>query len=336
MAVPGSPEAAALGLALADRLRQCLQIMEDRIGEIDQANPVLPAEFRERERLTRVFAVMLIGRWLVCGVRASEDEAGWISEQGRVAAAATLPIAAVAKHYLSWRDTTMEFVRGLAAELGTPGPVLAAALDVIRASADASIMRLVRDYDQEIHRLRELLDAEQQTLRHRALHDPLTGIPNRALFYDRLDQALASFRRDHIPFSVMLLDLDRFKEINDTLGHQVGDLVLRHLTVQLRPLLREADTRARWGGDEFGLVLPSAGLQQALEIAKRLQTALNTPLVAQRFRLTPEGSIGIATCPQHGTDGDTLLRHADVALYIAKRSAHGVATYNPRDSLRAS
>jgi diguanylate cyclase (GGDEF)-like protein len=326
--VPGSPEAAALGLALGQRLPECLKVMEQRIGEIDGANPVLPEAFRERERLTRQFATMLIGRWLVSGERVLEDEARWISEQGRVAAAAGLPMVAVAKHYLNWRDLASEFLGKLAADLKTPSPVVAVALAGISASADASIMRLVRDYDEEVRRLRQLLEAEQRSLRHRALHDPLTGIPNRELFYDRLEQALAAYRREHLPFSVMLLDLDRFKEVNDTLGHQIGDLVLRHLTEQLRPILREVDTLARWGGDEFGLVLPSADLRQGLAIAGRLQKALGTPLIAQGFRLTPEACIGIATCPEHGADGETLMRHADVALYIAKRSARGIATYD--------
>src|SRR4029077_18501293 len=143
MPFAGSAEAVVLGLALADRLPACLALMEERIQRIDQANPGLPEEFRQREQLTRQFAVMLIGRWLVSGQRGAEEEAAWISEQGRVAAAAGLPIFAVAKHYLNWRDTTLEFVRSLALELRTADSVLAWTLDVIRASADASIMRLV-------------------------------------------------------------------------------------------------------------------------------------------------------------------------------------------------
>ena len=327
-AVPGSPPAAALGLALAERLPHFMQRMDERIKLVDGANPVLPGAFRVRERDTRQFATMLIGRWLTSGETVSDEEARWISEQGRVAASAGLPITAVAKHYLIWRDMTMEALAELSAELETPDAIVRAAQDAVRVSADASIMRLIRDYDDEIRRLRELLDAERSELRHQALHDQLTGIPNRSLFYDRLAQALATFRREKVPFSVMLLDLDRFKEINDTLGHQVGDLVLRHLTAQLRPILREADTLARWGGDEFGLVLPSADLKRALAIAGRLRQALRTPLIAQGFRLTPEGSIGIATCPDHGIDGDTLVRHADIALYIAKRAQGGIATYD--------
>jgi diguanylate cyclase (GGDEF)-like protein len=317
-----------LGLALGERLAECQQLIEERIEPADRANPVLPEAYRARERLTRQLATMPIGRWLVSAVAASEDEARWISEQGRVAAAAGLPIAAVAKHYFNWRDMTIEFLERLAGELETPSEVLQAVLAVVRASSDASILRLVRDYDEEVHRLRQLLDAEQVSLRHQALHDPLTGIPNRALFYDRLDQALASYRREQVPFSVMLLDLDRFKEINDTLGHQIGDVVLCHVTTQLRPMLREADTLARWGGDEFGIVLPSADLQQALTIAGRLRRALGTPLIASGFRLVPDGSIGIASCPNHGIDGESLLRHADIALYIAKRAANGIATYD--------
>lgn len=303
--------------------------MEERIEAVDRQHPDLPDDFRQREYLTRQFATLLIGRWLVSGISYSEDEANWISEQGRVAAGAGLPIFAVAKHYFMWRDSTSEFLGELATELETPQAVLDAALHVVRSSADASILRLVRNYDEEVHRLRQLLHAEQSSLRHQALHDSLTGLPNRALFYDRLDQALASYRREQVGFSVMLLDLNRFKEINDTLGHQTGDLVLRHLSSQLRPLLREVDTLARWGGDEFGVVLPTADLHQALRIAARLRQALATPLIAQGFRLRPEGGIGIATCPDHGTDSETLLRHADIALYIAKRAVGGIATFDP-------
>jgi diguanylate cyclase (GGDEF)-like protein len=304
-----------------------LGLMEQRIQEADERNPILPEEFRVRERLTRQYATLLIGRWLVCGVSASEEEAGWISEQGRVAAGAGLPIAAVAKHYFMWRDNTSDFLHTLGTELATPGDVVNAAVEVVRSSADASILRLVRDYDHEMHRLRQLLHAEQSSLRHQALHDPLTTLPNRSLFYDRLEQALATYRREQVGFSVMLLDLNRFKEINDTLGHQTGDLVLRHLSSQLRPLLREVDTLARWGGDEFGIVLPTADLRQALGVAARLQRALATPVIAQGLRVRPEGSIGIATCPEHGIDGETLLRHADIALYMAKRVPGGIASY---------
>ncbi|HEY9287595.1 MAG TPA: GGDEF domain-containing protein [Candidatus Dormibacteraeota bacterium] len=324
----GSPPAVALGLTLAERMPSFLAQMEARIQEMDERNPVLPEEFRLRERLTRQYATLLIGRWLVSGASASEEEAGWISEQGRVAAGAGLPIAAVAKHYFMWRDNTNAFLQELATELETPEPVIEAALQGVRSSADASILRLVRDYDHEMHRLRELLHAEQSSLRHQALHDALTGLPNRSLFYDRLDQALAGYRREQVGFSVMLLDLNRFKEINDTLGHQTGDLVLRHLSSQLRPLLREVDTLARWGGDEFGIILPTADLRQALRVAARLQQALATPLIAQGFRLRPESSIGIATCPEHGIEGEALLQHADVALYIAKRAHGGIATYD--------
>jgi diguanylate cyclase (GGDEF)-like protein len=328
--IQSQPEAVALGLALGERLDGFLKAMEDRIDRADRASGLLPEDFRQRERLTRQFATLLIGRWLVSGEGASEEEAGWISEQGRVAAATGLPMGAVAKHYFNWRDATLAFLKQLAGELKTPEAALNLAVEGVRASADASIMRLLRDYDQEMRRLRGLLDAEQSALRHRALHDPLTGLPNRVLFKDRLDQALAAYRRDNVPFSVMLLDLDRFKEVNDTLGHQTGDLVLRHASEQLRAVLREVDTLARWGGDEFGLVLPTADVQQALGIAGRMHKAMSTPLIGHGFRLRPEGSIGIATCPEHGTDAETLLQHADIALYIAKRSTGRIATYESR------
>lgn len=323
--IPGSPQAAALGLALAARFGHWQTVMEERVAAADGPRRVLPPDFHERELLTRQYATMLIGRWLVSGTSASEDESRWISEQGRVAAGSGLPIMAVGKHYLHWRDVTTEFLEQLGSQLGTSETVLAAARRVVRASADASLLRLLRDYDDEVRRLRRLLDEERSSLRHQALHDQMTGIPNRALFYDRLGQALATFRRDEAPFAIMLLDLDRFKEINDTLGHQAGDRVLQHVAGQLRPVLRQVDTLARLGGDEFGAILPGAGLPEARAIRERLEEALGNPLRVGDATLLVKASMGIACCPHDGRDEETLLRQADVELYARKRGDRGMA-----------
>jgi diguanylate cyclase (GGDEF)-like protein len=326
-------EAARLGLELAGRIGAWQELMEQRIQALDGSQPVLPPEFRDREVQTRLVATMLIGRWLTSGVAASEEEAGWISEQGKLAAAAGFPVAAITKHFFCWRDTTIEFMEELAAELNTPPAFRRLARDVIRASADASLIRLVRDFDGELRRLREALELERSSLRRLALYDQLTGIPNRALFYDRLAQVLGSFRREQLPFSVMMLDLDRFKEINDTLGHHIGDFVLRHVAEQIRPVLRQIDTFARWGGDEFGFILSGASSQDAAFVGQRLQAALAVPFSSEGITLPVRASLGIASCPAHGADGDTLLRHADVALYAAKRAPDHIAVYDPTSEM---
>ena len=174
-----------------------------------------------------------------------------------------------------------------------------------------------------------------------ALHDSLTGLPNRTLFRDRVSQGLLAARRGGLAPAVMLMDLDRFKEINDTLGHQAGDRVLEEVARRLTAALRETDTIARLGGDEFAILLPGVRSQQAaVRVARVVQSALDEPVGVQDMALSVEASIGIALSPDHGEDVDALLRCADVAMYRAKGSGTGYAVYTPegeegaRDRLR--
>jgi len=171
--------------------------------------------------------------------------------------------------------------------------------------------------------------AMEQTLIHQTLHDALTGLPNRALFKDRVDQAVRSARRQGRSFALLLLDLDRFKDLNDTCGHHYGDLLLQQLGDRLNGLLRPSDTVARLGGDEFAVVLPGADERGAVFVAAKIRQALATPfqLDDQTFRI--DASIGIALYPHQGQDITTLLRHADVAMYLAKRGSTGHQVYSP-------
>ncbi|HEX2111401.1 MAG TPA: EAL domain-containing protein [Gaiellaceae bacterium] len=163
-----------------------------------------------------------------------------------------------------------------------------------------------------------------------ALHDALTGLPNRTLFRDRLLQALAAARRDGSQAAVMLLDLDRFKEVNDTLGHGSGDLLLTELARRLREVVRESDTIARLGGDEFAVMLPRVQAHtDPVDAAVRIVRALDRPFVLQEVPIAVEASIGIAIFPQHGSDVDTLLQRADVAMYAAKGGHGAYAVYDP-------
>jgi diguanylate cyclase (GGDEF)-like protein len=162
-----------------------------------------------------------------------------------------------------------------------------------------------------------------------ALHDALTGLPNRTLFRDRLRQALAAARRDGCEAAVMLLDLDRFKEVNDTLGHESGDLLLAELARRLREVVRQSDTIARLGGDEFAVLLPRVwAYTDPVDAAARMTRALDEPFVLQDVPIAVEASIGIAVFPEHGTDVDTLLQRADVAMYAAKGRHSGYAVYD--------
>jgi diguanylate cyclase (GGDEF)-like protein len=166
-------------------------------------------------------------------------------------------------------------------------------------------------------------------LRHQALHDGLTGLPNRSLLYSRLRRAIGSARGDRLA-ALMLIDLDRFKEVNDTLGHDHGDELLVEVAARLRGALRRGDTLARLGGDEFAVLLPELPERAAVaELAGRLQDALGRPFALRGVAVELEASIGVALCPEHGDDVHTLVQRADVAMYDAKRTQAGIATYSP-------
>jgi len=168
---------------------------------------------------------------------------------------------------------------------------------------------------------------QMEEIEHRALYDQLTGLPNRTLFRDRLQQLILVARRERSAAAVMLVDVNRFKEINDALGHDVGDVLLQSLGERLRGEMRASETLARLGGDEFG-VLCMATPEEAEHVAERLHTALHAAFVVEGIPLEVGVSIGIAAHPAHGEDADTLLRHADVAMYLAKEIHLDTAVYN--------
>jgi diguanylate cyclase (GGDEF)-like protein len=165
---------------------------------------------------------------------------------------------------------------------------------------------------------------------HQALHDALTGLPNRVLLFDRAEQAVRAAHRHGEAVGLLLLDLDRFKEVNDTLGHHNGDLLLKQVAARLSDAVREVDTAARLGGDEFAVVLPRVGsAHEATRVAERLLDALRQPVDLEGLVLDVSASIGVAVCPDHGHDAGQLLQYADIAMYAAKRSNLGVAVYDP-------
>ncbi len=156
---------------------------------------------------------------------------------------------------------------------------------------------------------------------HLANHDPLTNLPNRALFQDRLEQALHYARRQHSKVGLMLLDLDFFKEVNDTLGHDAGDALLRSVAQRMSATVRDTDTVARLGGDEFAIILTNlVSVDELLPVLNRLQSQLNEPVEFKGETLTCRASIGIAVFPDHDEEAEQLLKDADLALYSAKAS----------------
>ena len=160
--------------------------------------------------------------------------------------------------------------------------------------------------------------------RREALRDALTGLPNRALFTDRVERALAVARRDGSRPVVMLVDLDHFKEVNDSLGHHHGDELLRQVGPRIARALRTSDTVARLGGDEFAVLLTGeTGVEAGAEVAAKVLVALAEPFAVLGVELEIGASLGVAAFPEHGEDVETLLRRADVAMYTAKGAGGG-------------
>lgn len=221
----------------------------------------------------------------------------------RLGLTATLTTAAAIIHGVAPRDIAIQipFVYGL-----------------------ASLVVLLAD---SLRRSRGTTEAALRQAEHLALYDTLTGLPNRVLFRDRVEHALDLARRDGASVALLLMDLDRFKEVNDTFGHHSGDLLLGEVGPHLQDELRPGDTLGRLGGDEFALLLPGAGGAAATAVAARVLRALERPFVIEGQPLTIGASIGIACSPEHANDAETLLRRADVAMYVAKRGRGSWAMY---------
>ena len=173
-------------------------------------------------------------------------------------------------------------------------------------------------------------DLRHQSARnaYQARHDGLTGLPNRAAFYEAVDAVAGAVGDARPPAAVMVIDLDRFKEVNDTLGHHTGDLLLCQAAERLREALRDPDLLARLGGDEFAVLLPSlADPESAEEIADRIRAALEAPFELQEIVVHVGASVGIALAPDHGRTADELLQRADIAMYQAKESTRSHEVY---------
>jgi len=201
------------------------------------------------------------------------------------------------------------------------------AATAISTLALSSAWRKWRELRYEVAKLKRTEEAIKQL----AYHDSLTGLPNRRLFNDRLDVAIAYAQRNRHKLAMLLLDLDQFKDVNDTLGHSVGDKLLKAVSERLINILRKSDTVARMGGDEFMLMLPEMALgEDAAKVAAKILNAFQDPFVFEGYELRITTSIGIAIYPHDGEDSDTLVKNADIAMYCAKEQGrHKYQYYTP-------
>ncbi len=204
------------------------------------------------------------------------------------------------------------------------------ALDAERTRKGEEILRLNQELERRVDERTQQLSQLNQQLEHQAMHDALTQLPNRALFNDRLHTTLLAARREKTRFAVICVDLDLFKEINDTMGHHAGDMVLQHVAHACSRTLRDSDTIARMGGDEFAIIMPKvAGIDSVTAVAGRLLEAIRQPLPIGEKWVQTGASLGIAVYPEHSVYEQELLHHSDAAMYEAKRKKLGVVVYRP-------
>lgn len=270
----------------------------DRIGLIVYAN-------RQAEQLTGYLRRELSGRLVELLVPVSLRTAHQEHRHSYAARPRPRPMGSADRDFRLRRKDGSEFVADIA--LGPIG----------RKGARYTVA-VVRDATE-----RRRLESD---LEHRALHDPLTGLANRTLFFDRLNQAILGYKRARRPVAIVMLDLDGFKTINDSFGHVAGDKILRRLGANLESGLRSTDTVARLGGDEFAWILPLvAGPEAAIRRVRALLRSVARSYSIDSKKIEVGISAGLALYPDDGLHADELMRHADLALYTAKRQGGGLA-----------
>jgi diguanylate cyclase (GGDEF)-like protein len=224
----------------------------------------------------------------------------------------------------------------VAAEIADGVRTLTITLAISLAVFWAVMFRFMTGVARRLRRQNEDLRSSVERNRHQARHDSLTGLANRVQLRDRMEQALAASADTGELVAVLLIDLDRFKEINDSLGHSYGDALLRQVGPRLRSILRERDVVARLGGDEFAVLLPAVdGVAEARTVAERLREALHRRFDVEGVALDVEVSVGIAVSPMHGADAEELLRNADIAMYVAKEVKAGAVVFEPAEHVTA-
>ncbi|HEV7528204.1 MAG TPA: EAL domain-containing protein [Solirubrobacteraceae bacterium] len=287
----------------------------DRIVAASAASGVnLDDTVEKRFRRTGTLSTVAVAGWMAGETLESAREVGHEVWQifGQLAAQRAASLTEVTKRCLRWRTAAGEVAAEIAAELDLSPQVLAQALLILQTTLDVTLVHVCEAFEAE----RQHADEELAFL---ATHDPLTGLPNRTLILDRIEQMIARSRRLKTPIAAVFIDLDNFKLVNDTLGHGAGDELLEAVTARLQTVLRETDALGRIGGDEFVVIAEGVSLDAGPElIAERLSEALVEPfmLLGGKSRVEVRASFGVAS--GLGISPDELLSNADIAMYRAK------------------
>ncbi len=307
---PVSSERVALGHAVLTRADDVGRLVNERSAE----------ELRGYAYGAARLGTELIGRWLATDEPASDEDKAVLAKQGELTLTENVALAGVAKSYFAWRDAVRVVIEEEGRALGVSEGLVALATAVVHLSCDGGLVRVVRSFDDTRRSLQRQLDHEQAELAHRALHDHLTGLPNRTLLIDRLRQTASSMVRRQTAAMLLYLDLDNFKAINDRFGHAAGDNLLIEVAARLQSLVRAGDTVARLGGDEFVVLaqdLDETGAA-AQALAERIHLAMRAPVLLGERQLFSSVSIGIAPVTPD-IDPEICMAQADAAMYQAKR-----------------
>jgi diguanylate cyclase (GGDEF)-like protein len=332
-----SAELRRLGERLGGRVDDVLtQTAERTSGPGHEIDPVVQKSF---ERVSRT-ATEAVARWIGGSTMGAAIEAGRETWEifGELAVHRAALLNEVVWRCFWWRNVMAGVLEECAAELGTAPATARQAQNLLQLSVEFNLLRMCECFEAERQRTDEELSRREEELSFLATHDALTGLPNRTLILDRTKQMLARSRRNQTPAAALFVDLDNFKDINDTLGHGAGDELLRGVAARLDGVIRETDALGRLGGDEFVVITEALSLDAGPElVAERLLDALQHPFAIAdgETSVVVTASVGIAI--GDGGSAEDLLRNADIAMYRAKwegRSRFAVFESAMRETVR--
>jgi diguanylate cyclase (GGDEF)-like protein len=318
------PEQPAEGMRLLGEtlLARADDVLAETVARTADSGEVVDAMVQDSFERICQSSTDAVARWIAGeGIEVTNGAARETSKIfGELAAHRAASLGEVTRRSLWWRNVMADVLRDCAAKHNVSAQALADALNMLQLSLEFSLIRVCERFESERLRVDAELTRREEELAFLATHDPLTGLPNRTLILDRVEQMLARSIRNQAPVAALFIDVDNFKTINDTLGHGVGDELLCAVAARLGGVVRHADALGRLGGDEFVVIAEELSLAAGPElVAERLLDALKHPFKLgedEETRLTVTASIGIAAGPR--VSAEELLRDADIAMYRAK------------------
>jgi diguanylate cyclase (GGDEF)-like protein len=319
---PAEQPLAELRLLGETLLARADEVLSETVARTADSGEAVDTMVQERFERICESSTTAVARWIAGeGLEVTNAAARETSQIfGELAAHRAASLTEVTRRSLWWRNVMADVLRAIALEHDVSTRALSEALDMVQLSVEFNLLRVCECFETERHRADEELTRREEELAFLATHDPLTGLPNRTLILDRVEQMLARSVRSQTPVAALFIDVDNFKSINDTLGHGVGDELLCAVAARLEGVVRQVDALGRLGGDEFVVIAEELSLAAGPElVAERLLEALAHPFKLGdelQTRVTVTASIGIAAGQR--TSAEELLRDADIAMYRAK------------------